>query len=123
MLMPTVSGSSVSAFVVNINTRNLYGFRNNFGTITTSGSVTATPFGGVAPYTYEIEYVSGDADTYPVSPDKATTKFSVYSDLVPFTYTAVRRFKVTDAAATVGYSDDITITLEATYSGGGGPFV
>lgn len=121
MLMPTVgasTGGGGGAFTVQVTYPSLYGFKNGWGTITTSSSTTAYTIGGTAPFTFEAEYVSGDAGTYAVSPG-ATTKFAIYSELYPFSYSAVFRFKVTDGLGAIEYSGPVSIVLEATYGGGG----
>jgi hypothetical protein len=83
-----------------------------YPTLTTS-PVTAYVTGGVAPYTYEVEFQFGDPDiTADVFSNNAT--FSATATTAPITYSAAFKFKVTDLVGSVAYSNDIDVTIEFT---------
>jgi hypothetical protein len=72
------------------------------GTITT-GSVTATPTGGLAPFTYAWTRLSGDPAN-PTAPTNATTSFSLFAN-DPASFSAVFRCTVTDSLGTTATAD------------------
>lgn len=74
----------------------------------TSYAVTATPVGGLAPYTYAWTILSGGATI--LTPNSATTQFRQILPASSIRYSTAR-VTVTDAAGTVA-TDDIAITLE-----------
>lgn len=76
-----------------------------------SSAVTASGAGGTGPYSYDWEYVSGDAAVTVDSDLNATTTWR--KAMAPATTTnAVWRCKVTDAAARVAYTQNVNIALE-----------
>lgn len=81
---------------------------NLSATTVTSSAATASPGGGLGPYTYSWARISGDTMTA-ASPSSATTTFS---GTVPLdsTNTAVFRVTVTDAAGQVDTAD-VTVNL------------
>lgn len=90
---------------------NVTGFRATNGTATTNAA-TVTPTGGVGPYTYDWEYVSGDATIVVNNDASATTTFSGrVSKVVPFS-SAIWRCKVTDSAANITYSNNVEVSIE-----------
>lgn len=98
---------------VSLNTTGLYGIRFGLGTgnATTDDSVTATPSGGQAPYSYDWEYVSGDVSIFPFADTSATTNFH-RSGAPTHQYFATWRCKVTDNLSTVVYTDNVDIELD-----------
>jgi hypothetical protein len=86
-----------------------------FGSIVGSGTVvvgpvTATPTGGLGPYTYTWAQVSGFASFVTASAN-ATTSF--FTDLIaPSSQTATFRCTVTDALGNSAFSDT-TVTFQA----------
>lgn len=91
----------------------LTGFTVGTGTVVTKFSATCTALGGSPGYTYSWTYVSGDASIGPIDAASASTKFSGYFTSIG-TYSAVFKCVVTDAAATVVASNEITVTLDCT---------
>ena len=88
-----------------------------FGQYTGAGSgtattfpVTATPTDGIAPYTYQWSYVSGDATTSCTSATASTTTFSRTGTAPAGPYNAVWKCTVTDSAGNTGDSAHITVT-------------
>lgn len=82
--------------------------------VTTSAASAGTVSGGVTPYTYLWEYVSGDVFTVN-SPTSASTTFSInitVSVAETVTKTGVYRCKVTDAASGVAYGPECTVQAE-----------
>lgn len=89
-----------------------YVFTEESATAAESGPVTASPIGGVPTFAYEWEYVSGDAAPYidVVSTSTATTTFSGEVDGPNGNQpTAVWRCKITDSAASIAYTQDVTV--------------
>lgn len=88
------------------------------GTVT-GNSVTAVPTGGVSPFSYLWEYVSGDLPGSPPAANvnisgstAATASFSSnFTSLEDTTYSAIYRCKVTDSAATVVYTQDVSVSI------------
>lgn len=85
------------------------------GTATaTTGAVTITARGGVAPYTFSYTYVSGDVAVV-LSPTASSTQFrrSVAVTTGQFiTRTGVYRGVVMDAAATIFNTSNVTVITE-----------
>ena len=88
----------------------------------TTNSVTATPEGGTAPYSYDWSRVSGDRSISPTSDHSATTAFQRNSTSAGTAYRATWRCSVTDANGNVAISSNVTVTITRTDSapGGGG---
>jgi hypothetical protein len=86
-------------------------------TITTA-NVTATPAGGLAPYTYAWVKQSGD-DINAVSPSSAVTRFRADGMSAPETRTAIFRCTATDSLSTSD-SEDVTVQITCV-EGSGGP--
>jgi len=82
------------------------------GTAVTLQTAVTTVVGGVPPYTYLWTRVSGDTEVGPISGTSASTKFSAYF-ASPDTYSTVYKCVVTDAAANVVNSNNITIEMES----------
>ena len=81
------------------------------GSPVVTGSVTVTPSGGTGPYTYDWEYVSGDASITVDSDASATTTWR--RNMAPLeSFSANWRCKVTDALARVVYTGDVTVSVE-----------
>lgn len=122
MLMPTYNpsggGGGGSDFPVYLNTTVLLGSLNRSGTVITGAAVTATHTGTTGAVSYEWEFVSGDSVIYPVNPGLPTTRFVAEIDLVPMSYSATYRLKVTDSIGKIGYSDGVVSVL-STYLGPG----
>jgi len=79
-----------------------------------SGSAVCTPTGGVTPYSYEWEYVSGDTGLTLTNQYASVTSWSFTNSFSSFaSKSAVYRCKVTDNAATVAYGDNVSIYLES----------
>lgn len=122
MLMPTHAPSSTGGggtLIVDVSPNYLYGFKYGFGSIRTSTASSAMATNAVGAVTYTWEYVSGDVYILPEQGGQASTRFRVYADLVPYSYEAVWRCKATDSASNVGYSQNVTITLESLLQDGG----
>lgn len=100
---------SVASLSVTLDTYTLSGSLNGTGYNDTP-TVTATPSGGTAPYTYLWQYVSGDSSIFTTTPTEQQTDFSRYGSYTN-TYVANWRCRVTDSASTVAYSSNVTITL------------
>jgi hypothetical protein len=88
--------------------------RTRSGSVTSAVStvgVTATPAGGIAPYSYSWAFASGNSDIGAVSPSAATTAFSALldpGDSIAATFTCT----VTDSEGATGSVDvDATLTL------------
>jgi|DEB19_MinimDraft_2_1074335.scaffolds.fasta_scaffold01223_4 hypothetical protein len=83
-----------------------------FPTLTTS-PVTAYAHGGLSPYSYEINYVSGDMDiTANLFTDSAS--FEATAVAAPSEYNATFCFKVTDSIGAIGYSPNVDVTITFT---------
>jgi hypothetical protein len=86
----------------------------------TSSSVSATASGGTSPYTYKWLYVSGNRAISATSGNSRTTSFTRTNCSAGTSYAATWRCQATDAAGTVAYSGNVSITLTCTTSSGGG---
>ena len=79
-----------------------------------SGSSVCTPVGGVTPYSYEWEYVSGDTGLTLTNQYASVTSWTFTNSFTYFvSKSAVYRCKVTDSASTVAYGDNVSIYLES----------
>lgn len=104
-----------SAMTVAISPSAVFGFGFGAGSaLSTTDPVTATPTGGLAPYTYAWTRLSGDGEA--MSPTLATTTFR---DDVPEGETTEGTFRVTvtDSAAQTATAD-VTASFTNSYSGG-----
>jgi hypothetical protein len=96
-----------SSFVLNRNIDQVDGEKYSAKpTRVTTGPVTVTPTGGVSPYSYLWERISGDSRVTPTNPTTATTTFG--ATLFDDTVEAVFRCTATDAAGA-----SATTTVEA----------
>jgi hypothetical protein len=86
-------------------------YTSSFSSPITSSSVTVTPTGGTAAYTYAWTKVSGDTLTVN-SPTSASTTFTAS---VTSSKTAIYRCTVTDSLATTATAD-VTITLDREFA-------
>jgi hypothetical protein len=81
----------------------------------TTALFTGTATGGVSPYSYLWEYVSGDTNISPLNSTSASTRFQVDTPIAcssgGITQTAVWKLKVTDNASTIAYGADCTINM------------
>lgn len=75
----------------------------------TTGSITCSPTGGTAPYSYAWTFVSGNSFTVD-SPTSATTAFSTTLSTAE-TKTATYRCTITDANGEAAFADE-TVTAE-----------
>lgn len=81
----------------------------------TSDATTATPSGGVAPYTYLWIYQSGSTSVHADTGTSATTSFTATLSRNDFV-TAAFLCRVTDASSTISESNLVNISLHATGS-------
>lgn len=77
----------------------------------TSSAVTCYPTGGVGPYTYQWQYVSGNNFVGCNSPTSQTTTFG-YNDLTGI-YTSFWECKVTDSNGIVVPSENLEIDINS----------
>lgn len=80
------------------------------GTVVTD-TVTATPTGGTAPYTYSWVYVSGDPEVTAAAPTSAGTTFTANPVYDGSPFTTVFRCDVTDNAGNVVSAGEVTAHL------------
>lgn len=80
------------------------------GTATTD-TVTASPVGGLGPFTYAWERVSGDGSTTATAASSAASAFTRFSS-VPTHYNSTWRCKITDSLGTIAYSGSVSVLLE-----------
>jgi hypothetical protein len=112
LISPGVSGSSGGGgggggLTVSVSPFSAYGEEFGSGTVV-SNSVTATPSGGTAPYTYLWENISfGDIEA--LTPTSASTVFRKTFDLIPSESSEDFRLTVTDAD-----SNEATIIINVT---------
>lgn len=83
-----------------------------YPTLTTS-PVRAYGNGGILPYTFEVEYVSGDTDITANQFGDSVT-FSATTTYPTSFYSATYRFKVTDSIGGFAYTPNIGVTIEFT---------
>ncbi len=100
---------AVSSLGVSLDTNTLSGGGTGSGPFST-GSVTASPSGGQAPYSYLWERVSGDLAINPASGSAAATTFAS-SGTAPENKTGSWRCKVTDNLGSVAYSANVDIAV------------
>jgi hypothetical protein len=90
---------------------NAFGSRNAPGGTVVTNSVTITPSGGVAPYTYAWSYVSGDNLTID-SPTSATTSFEgIVSGAAP-DKVGTYKCRITDHVGTIFDVTGVTAEIE-----------
>lgn len=116
---PSASAPGIGTVNVNVNATSRSVTGSGATTVTTTtATVTGSASGGVAPYTYRWERVSGDSETN-VAPSVGTGKdsnvFATTASSQPqgTIRQAIWRLKVTDAQGSVGYSPDVTFTHTA----------
>lgn len=80
------------------------------GTVTT-GTVTVTPLGGTAPYTYSWIYQGGDPTVVADLPTSANTTFSASGVTGSDNLYGFYSCEVIDAAAVVAYSNQVVIRI------------
>lgn len=84
----------------------------SYPVVTTTSQSTATPSGGVAPYTYSWAAVSSTTGTaYALSPAAATTYFRDTLPYSPSECDAVFRCTVTDAVGQIAVSSNVNVNL------------
>lgn len=91
----TAQAQGTNGFAVAANAEICSASSSSLGSLTTN-SVTVTPSGGTAPYTYAWAFVDGDAGITINSPTSATTSFS--ADPAGASLAATYRCTVTDSA-------------------------
>lgn len=74
-------------------------------------TVVVTAGGGVAPYAYLWERVSGDAVPWAINPTSASTRFGRDEPPPGPPRASIWRCRVTDATATVAYSPTVRVTF------------
>ena len=99
-------------FTVSLDTTTVSGECSDpsFCTATTSVAEATPVGGGVAPFSYLWEYVSGDPGVQPQDSTAAAVSFEL-GGFTPGGTDAVYRCRVTDAAGTVRYSGDLSVVL------------
>lgn len=97
-------------FSATASTAYVYGSANFPGPATTA-SVTATPVGGTAPFTYLWERVDAGVKPIPDTPNAATTTFSATK---PFAggFTGNYHCKVTDALGNIAYTPNVLAEVD-----------
>lgn len=96
----------------------VYGYGDSAALITVAtNAATATPTGGVAPYTYLWSAVSGSGTWTILNPTSATTSFQASSVGGGEIYTKTFKCAVTDANGSTAETADVTATVENVYSG------
>lgn len=86
-------------------------------TVTTSGSASVTVSGGVGPFAYAWERVSGSAVPTAVSGSSASTTFTTSSITAGTTQSAAWRCKVTDTSnSQIAYTGSVSIDLTRNYT-------
>lgn len=101
-------------FSLSLSATNAYGFAHGLAShgAVNSASVTVTVTGGVAPYTYLWQYVSGDVAITPNSPTAATTQFGSASVTDGISRFATYNCKVTDNVGNILFSNNVDIQLD-----------
>lgn len=111
----TAQAQSTNGFTLTANAEICSAASSDIGSQTTN-SVTVTPSGGTAPYTYAWAFVDGDAGISINSPTSATTSFS--GDPVGTALAATYRCTVTDSAGSP-LTATFTIAVSIIYLGFG----
>lgn len=119
-LFPFVGGygANTSAFDVDLSSNSASGNRMGPGTVQ-SNVVYIYPAGGTPPYTYTVEYESGDGCDYTVSGN--SVQFSTFIELLPSTVQTEFTITVTDSKGAVGFRSGFPVTLSAYLNPYGGP--
>jgi YD repeat-containing protein len=76
-----------------------------------AGPATASATGGVAPYAFSWERVSGNADTAPTAPNSASAYWTYTGSPVGPPKLSYWRCRVTDAANNVAYTAQVTVKM------------
>ena len=82
--------------------------------------VVATPLGGVAPYTYSWQRVSGDASTTATAPSAVSTAWTRATTPLNVTNTSVWRCQITDSRSTSAFTPNVTVNIRRETAPGGG---
>jgi len=98
-------------------------YRATTGSTATTTAATGAALGGSVPYLYAWVRVGGDLRIVADTPTALSTTFSATGIATGEVLTAVFEQQVTDAAPTTAASNDVTVTIQNTASGGtpGGP--
>jgi hypothetical protein len=107
-------GGGSASLSLNLSTTSLSAVGNS--SVLTTGSVTVTPTGGLAPYTYRWSFtvVDGNA-TWDIDSETTATTTVTGSGLTPnITAHATAHVVVTDSNGVTATSDDVAITLRST---------
>lgn len=106
-----LGASAATPLSANVNSTTTTGLRSGTGLCTTIINTVVTASGGTSPYTYLWQRVSGSASIYATSSASATTKFYANLTSYPQTLTGVWRCRVTDAASTIVYCPNVSVSL------------
>lgn len=109
-------GTRADNFTVDLSSYGAYGSRLGPGTVI-SNLIAIYPAGGTPPYTYAVDYVSGDGASIIQSGN--TVKFSDFIDLIPYARNSVFSITVTDANGATGVVPSVPVTLETYLNSGG----
>lgn len=120
--VPPGGGGTNPTLYAAISPTTVSGYCWDVGTAVTDTACVCYPSGGVPPYTYAWEYVSGLTTVYATSPTAYATTFYSYMPLGS-THGANYRCTVTDAAAQVVHTNEVTINLDSLDSGHGGGII
>ena len=118
MIGAPTAAAPTNPLVVSLNRTSVSGSSSSANI--TSNSVSASGSGGTSPYTYAWSRVSGDSSISATSSASRTTSFTRTGCIAGTAYSGVWRCRVTDAAGTIGYSADVSITITCTVASGGG---
>lgn len=118
MIGAPTAAAPTNPLVVSLNRTSVSG--SSTSSNITTNSVSATGSGGTSPYTYAWSRVSGDSSITASSSANRTTSFSRTGCIAGTAYSGVWRCQVTDAAGTIVYSDNVSITITCTAPSGGG---
>jgi len=83
------------------------------GVITEDPPVTVTASGGLTPYAFSWQFVSGSTIMSPTNPSSSSTQWSGSPAQNNVSYTALWRCQVTDHAGTIAYTGNVTVTATA----------
>lgn len=110
-IIATMLKKSYPVLSVSVAPTSLFG-SEAYPVVTTTSVATATPSGGVAPYTYSWTAVSSTTGTaYPLNPTNASTYFRDSLPYSPFECDAVFKCTVTDAVGQTAISSDVNATF------------